>query len=412
MAIEISQILDVLRAYGISPEENSVGTDLPPSPELELPEVGEIVEGETVYTTSISEVLGQHEMGDGSLSILDDPRTAEWWAETEEVIRAGVLQGPLAVPVGERPEPPEPHCAWYSPIHFFGHGWGIYIRESCVLALAVAIARFVDWRRVKLSPPAIAQQLLRSAFYVLFLHEQFHHKVESFGFRLLVATGGDRYLNYKSKVYRPSYLTSVCLEESLANAESYRRLGESRYAARVEPAVRDGLRAYLKASIPVQPPGYAEGVQYFSDLAYRKGLYELQSQIVDGSLPPVTPPGHWAIAPNVITSYADITSEIYVVLPLGARPIFRPTSVAPGFTVSSRALETALKKHHGYRPVSGGKGSHVKMAKSGAPVIVIPGNRSVLSPGVVKQALAAVGGYPLSKLPDLLEGRLRSRVGE
>ena len=41
-------------------------------------------------------------------------------------------------------EPPEPHCAWYCPIHFFGHGWGIYIRESCILSHTKDIASFVN----------------------------------------------------------------------------------------------------------------------------------------------------------------------------------------------------------------------------------------------------------------------------
>jgi predicted RNA binding protein YcfA (HicA-like mRNA interferase family) len=89
----------------------------------------------------------------------------------------------------------------------------------------------------------------------------------------------------------------------------------------------------------------------------------------------------------MITALADITDDIYVVLPRNARPLFRPTSVDPGATVSSRALEGALMKHHGYRPVAGGKGSHVKLAKPGAPTIVLPGNQPVLSPGVVKHAL-------------------------
>jgi hypothetical protein len=40
------------------------------------------------------------------------------------------------------------------------------------------------------------------------------------------------------------------------------------------------------------------------------------------------------------------------------------------------------------------------------PQILTSGNRPVLSPGVVKQALRAIGGYPLSPLPDLLDGRL------
>ena len=155
-----------------------------------------------------------------------------------------------------------------------------------------------------------------------------------------------------------------------------------------------------------QPPGYAEGVKFLTEAPYRIGLYELQSRVLDGAMPPTTPAAHWSVAPNMITALTDITDDIYVVLPLGARPLFRPTSVDPGATVSTRDLERALTKHHGYQQVSGGKGSHVKLAKDGAPTIILPGNRPVLSPGVVKQALNAVGGYPISRLPDLLDGRL------
>ncbi len=69
-------------------------------------------------------------------------------------------------------------------------------------------------------------------------------------------------------------------------------------------------------------------------------------------------------------------------------------------------MENALRKHHGYEAVPGGKGSHVKLKKSGSPTIILPGNRPALSPGVVKHALSAIGGFPLKRLPDLLAGRL------
>ncbi len=39
-----------------------------------------------------------------------------------------------------------------------------------------------------------------------------------------------------------------------------------------------------------------------------------------------------------------------------------------------------------------------------------PGNRRVLSPGVVKHALDAIGGCPISRHPDLLNGRLAPHV--
>jgi hypothetical protein len=262
---------------------------------------------------------------------------------------------------------------------------------------AIEIAAEVHWPSVRMPKRQIARQLLRSAFYLLFLHEQFHHKVESLGLRLLISTGRDRYRPYKANVYRRTFLTINCLEESLANAESFRRLSETRYGKRLDPAIRAGLRDYLKKFIPMQPPGYAQGVDYIAEARYRDGIFNLQSQVLDGTLPPTTMAGHWSVAPNMITALTDITDDIYVVLPRGARPIFSSTSVDPGATVSSRVLEGALTRHYG---------SHVKLAKPGAPTIIIPGNRPVLSPGVVKHALEAIGGYPLSRLPDLLDGRL------
>ena len=405
MPISISSVLEVLAAHDVRPFEID-------SEHVELPGIGQIEDGETVYSTSISEVFGLdgEEMAERpGIADIDDPRLREWWGEIEQII--GNRDLAIARQVKQRllkkhREAPEPHCAWYCPIHFFGHGWGIYIREACILSHAIDIAAKVQWKSVRAPRWEIARQLLRSAFYVFFLHEQFHHKTESLGLSLLIATGRDRYRPYKTNVYRRTFLTRDCLEESLANAESFRRLRGPRYVKCVDPAIRAGLRDYLKASIPMQPPGYAEGVHYFSEAAYRDGLFNLQSQVLDGTRPPTTTAGHWSVAPNMITALADITDDIYVVLPRGAQPIFSPTSVDPGATVSSRALEGALTRHYGYRPVPGGKGSHVKLAKPGAPTIIIPGNRPVLSPGVVKHALEAIGGYPISKLPDFLDGRL------
>lgn len=407
MAATTQQIIDVLRANGIDPEESLETVDLPGGDLPELPGVGEVEQGETVYSTSINRVLGST---DDELEILDidDPRMREWIRELEEII------GNRNIPVHQRrrvvrsPEDPEPHCAWYCPIHFFGHGWGIYIRENCILSLTKDIASFVDWSAVSDPLSVIARQLLRSAFYVFFLHEQFHHKVESLGFRLLVATGSDRYRPYKANVYRRHYMSSSCLEESLANAESYRRLTETRYSNRVNPEIRHGLRLFIKASMAMQPPGYREGANYLTTFPYRAGLHQLQSQILDGRLPPTTPSKHWQVAPNMITSLAKITDEIYVVMPVGARPLFTPTSIDPGATASSRDLEKALVKYYGYKVVPGGKGSHIKLKKAGSATVIIPGQRPVLSPGVVKEALRALGGYPLSRLPDLLAGKLRA----
>jgi len=407
MKLTASEILDILNDHGIVPEEGREITD--------LPAIGEIKEGETVYTTSIKKLTGETEDREDDFFGGDNPRIREWSSEIREIVQErgdssiGQRMRPIVTSTSSVEEPPEPHCAWYSPIHFFGHEWGIYIREKCILSLATLIARFVDWRGGRFSA-STARQLLRSAFYVFYLHEQFHHKVESFGFRILVATGSDRYRPYKTNVYRQTYLSSDCLEESLANAESYRRLGEQRYKQRIDKWVRMGVRDFHKKSMPMQPQGYAQGVDYFPEKRYREGLYRLQSQLLDGAVRPTSPPEHWSLAPNMITSLADIDDDIYVVLPSNARPIFSPTSVDPGATVSSRKLQASLTKHYGYEVVRrGGKGSHVKLEKRGAPPIIMPGNRSVLSPGFVKHVLNAVGGYPISRLPELLSGGLTAK---
>ncbi len=400
MAVSTSEILGILAAHDIFPYEDE-------KYDIEFPGIGDIGENETVYSTSVSEVFGEGQQPGLEIDAdLDDPRWWEWTEEIEDIIGSSRnREGPMVVRNRPRRDAPEPYCAWYCPIHFYGHGWGIYIRENCIMSQALDIATFVDWSATRIPSWLIRQQLLRSAFYVFFLHEQFHHKVESLGFRLLISTGNDRYREYKRKIYRHTYGRSDCLEESLANAESYRRLSEKRYLEKIDPAIRKGLRIFLKASFALQPPGYREGLDFLADPAYREGIHRLHSQVRDGALS--TPKSdHWSVAANMITSLANINEDIYVVLPTGGRPIFRPTSVDPGATASTRAVETALIRHYNYVRVPGGKGSHVKMKRKGWPTITLPGNRSDLSRDIIKHVLDAVGGHPISRLKDFLNGTL------
>jgi predicted RNA binding protein YcfA (HicA-like mRNA interferase family) len=401
-----------MRTHGVDFDDPLQEPELPTGDGPSLPGVGEIEVGEDIYSTSIDEIFRDDGGGAETADLRGDPRLREWWEQVGSIIgsqgtgNARIVARRLE---GSPFEPPEPLCAWYSPIHFFGHGWGIYIRESCVFNIALDIAACINKSLAHLPPSVIARQLLRSAFYVFFLHEQFHHKVESLGLRLLVSTGSDRYRPYKSKVYRPNFLSAACIEESLANAESLRRLDEPRYVQRTDPAIRAGLRRFLRVTFALQPPGYREGLNFLREGDYRAGLYKLQSQVLDASLTPRTPDASWSVAPNMITALADISDNIFVVLPKGARPIFTPTWANPGTTVSTRELIGALTKHYGYEQVAGGKGSHVKLKKPGAPTIMLAGNRPVLSPGLVKHALEALGGHPVSRVPDLLAGRLTIR---
>jgi hypothetical protein len=113
-------------------------------------------------------------------------------------------------------------CAWYQPMHFFGNDWGIFIHRDCIREIAIWIARFLP-KGTLVSPPLI-KALTRAGFAVLFLHEQFHHKIESLGIRLHVVENSSRYLPYERKVYVPTCGTDDNLEEAIANADAFLRL--------------------------------------------------------------------------------------------------------------------------------------------------------------------------------------------
>lgn len=404
MPLDIEKVLNTLERYGIRPSaeiQSLEGFE-------ETPEIGSISEDESVYSTSIEDFLSRE--GDERLiypfdSSESGPRIREW----QEQIKRALEGQPILPGKGVASEEPEPHCAWYSPIHYFGYGWGIYIREECVLRAAINIASFVNPAKLHVTSSTAQLQLVRAAFYTLFFHEQFHHKVESLGFRILVTTGQDRYSFYKKNVYRKTFLSPRCIEESLANAESVRRLSERRYRKRLDDEIYFATRQFLMQQIPNQAPGYAQGINFITESSYRAGLETLQSQVLDGRLPPSTPPDNWRIAPNMIAALADITEEIYVVLPKGARPLFPVGAVDPAATVSSNELISSLTRNYGYTETSGGKGSHVKLTKMGKPPVVIPGGRSTVSPGVVKHVLKAIGGYPLSRARDFVMGTLPDR---
>lgn len=406
MSFDIDNVIETLNKYGITPLSNN--TQVAPENDGENPETGHIGDGEQIYSTSLEDIFNsdQYDSPDESPNPFDeDPRIKDW----KEDIRRALSGDPDVKSKYPATSAPEPHCAWYAPIHFFGHAWGIYIREECVLEAAIHIASFVNASRVQVSPRALHQQLLRSAFYTFFLHEQFHHKVESLGFRLLVATGTDKYIRYKNNVYRKHFGKATCLEESLANAESIRRFSELRYQKKVDPEIRRSTCQHLEHSIPNQGPGYAQGLDYVSDTRYRLGLGNLQSLVLDGQFPSVTPSSNWRIAPKVITALTDITKEIYVVLPRGAKPLFPVRGVDPAGTVTSQEVISSLTRNYGYTETSGGKGSHVKLSKTGRPTVIVPGGRAVVSPGVVKHVLKAIGGYPLSRARDFVAGTLPDR---
>ena len=275
------------------------------------------------------------------------------------------------------------------------------------------VLHYVNWREVAhLSLKDVVLQVRNSCFYYVYFHEQFHHKVESLGFRTLLTTQRDTYRRYKSHVYRPTYLTSDCLEESLANADAYNRFSEKRYRDRLDREVILAIRAYAKDEMAMSPPGYQEGLRYIIKGRFKLGLQELHCQLVEATPKPTRlKPFMWDIAPKMITGLMNIETEIYTVVKSGTSSIFS-SSFDPKYTTSSRNLEKALTKHWGYsKTPKQGKGSHVKYQRQsshGTSTIVLSGNRQDLPMKDIKDAIEAVSGRrDLSLLPQLLEGTIR-----
>ncbi len=296
--------------------------------------------------------------------------------------------------------PGEQVCAWYQPIHFFGLDFGIFIRLQCTLNLMLEIARHLP--RDTPVTPVLALQLLRAAIFAFYLHEQYHHKVESLALRLHVTTRQGRYRRYVSSVYRPCRDKDEQIEEALANADSVLRLTEPHYSRKLGPVVRKALRRHLEFRIPFDPPGYRMGCHYLTDEKFDAGENLLQGRVSEAVMTPTQPASDWRIASHLTQSLFRVTDHVWWVVPKGGSPRI-PGRAMPVRTCSTRDMIRVCEQH-GYRQVSGGKGSHVKMKKLvGGPMIILPGNRSELSPPVARNILKALGNYGLQDLKRLVE---------
>lgn len=297
-------------------------------------------------------------------------------------------------------------CAWYQPIHYFGYDWGIFIREDCVRRLVVQIARFMPKKSsLGYGPHRLVKALIRAAIYVHFLHEQYHHKVECLGLRLHVVARASCYLAYHASVYQKAIGSDDLLEEALANADMYRRLGEQPYARWISRPVLDAVRRYLKWSFPFDPPGYRCAVNYLGRTAFSRAENLLHGQVKEAVLAPKQATTDWDIAPRLMQGFFSVKSDIWTVVGRGTTSVL--PVVQPIRTCSTRDLIGLLKKC-GYEFVGGAK--HDKLEREGCPTVILPRNRENLSPGVVKTVLEALGTIcnrriPISELDDLLSGR-------
>jgi hypothetical protein len=216
-------------------------------------------------------------------------------------------------------------AAWYCPIHYFGDDWGIYIKQEAVIKKAARMARFLGPQLIhKLKAGAnrhaICCWLVKIATLKYFLHEHFHHKVESLGFRLHTSIGGkSNYLSYKEKVYRPNLYTSKCLEESLANADVYKRVGNEPYRQLIGKSWIAQFRLYLQTvDYPFSPPGYREAGKYLERKKLENAMNIFCGQLKEATLHPIQDSRDWEVATRLCQSMFSFNCPIWEVIPAGS----------------------------------------------------------------------------------------------
>ena len=215
-------------------------------------------------------------------------------------------------------------CAWYQPMHFFGPDWGIYIRQECILNRMVDIVRFLP-RSLPLTS-RLEKELCRSSLASFFLHEQFHHMVESLGIRMHVVQRRSAYLAYEAAVYRPTSGTDDNLEEALATANAYQRLGESPYGPWIGNDVLDATWEYIEWRVPADPPGYRQAVRFFDWEQFDSGTDLLQAQFDEARLAPTRNPHDWYFATRMMQSLFKVTDHLWEIVPT---PTSRPLLPSP-----------------------------------------------------------------------------------
>jgi hypothetical protein len=299
---------------------------------------------------------------------------------------------------------PWDRCAWYAPIHFYGHRWGIYMREDCIRSLALAISGFLPSSAGTLPKRRLFQQLIRGAAYSLFLHEQYHHKVESFAFRLHVSSGVPAYRAYSKQVYRALVNTPDQLEEALANADSYLRLTQNHYTKAITPLVLKATRAYLRDTFPFEPPGYREAQHYLTASAFQDGQNELLCRVRAANLHHGRKPADWELATGMTRGMFKVTDAISVLVPRGGQVKMPVKYLLPVPTCRPDEM-IRLYKSAGYT-VRQGRGSHIILEAEGRPSMTIPETHDELSIGVAKNALRVLGDYKIADLPRLVRDGL------
>lgn len=282
--------------------------------------------------------------------------------------------------------------AWYQPVHFFGQMWGIFIKESALLTLASKV--YFHYKKQSINnirPTSMAsydrnldiQQCIYSAIMLLYLHEEYHHKVESFSIRTHIVTEPCNYKKYQHYVYSATKISQpyMCKEEALCHAYARRKL-LGKLSPRIQRSISNAAQAVKDEVISQARGPYSGADRLLSNSVFQNAQSFLQSQIHEGQIH-LSQPGDFTKWNNDSVLMAPLIQSrempLYLVGDTGNSP-WLPGSLQ--FTLSRRSVVKIIE-NSGYAETKGGKGSHTKFSKSGSPMIILPKGKE-LSQKVIK----------------------------
>lgn len=381
MALSPLEMIDVLDRYGF--------TGLPQ--ETEYPEG---TDGWDSYPIPWNDVLSPerqiHDVMPSDLPVLQDLPLGQWEGAGRAILDSVVRNGHVPAPTDVDA------LAWYLPFHYFGLDWGIYVKEQAVFDIAAQI--YDQMRRPPLNP-RLVEDLCRMALSVLYLHEAFHHKVESFATRIEMATIAPAYRQYRDQVLSVVRGTDAHLEESIACAEMLMRLDETAYKKGVETRTRKATKRFVKSWIPTLLPGYRLGLSHLGE----ESRWQLQAQIAEATQQPMHSHRNWGLADNMLRGFYDKDAVAHIIVPVGHHPLVPWLKNAdPLISISTDRLAKFLRRQYGYVEVPRrGKGSHRWFKGPTGESFPLPANREALSPGVLRTVAAALGLESIRELAEV-----------
>jgi hypothetical protein len=182
-----------------------------------------------------------------------------------------------------------------------------------------------------------------------FIHEHYHHKVESFCTRLELVENQPRFIPSSSSIYDATFLSDDNLEEALANGEIVRRFKEERSYKNIFGKIWRGYGFdlteitinYAKMQFRKAPGGYRRAADFqgryggFNRKIFETRQFKHLSQLQASSLNPLSDGSDWVWSKNMLSPLFDKNHVVYEVLNKSSISSM-PTSSKPLMQVSPR----------------------------------------------------------------------------